>query len=289
MHCLASGGTGCRAGVAVTAQQGPVTRALRGFANEDRGDRGGSHRELAERICRACVAGTGVDGAAMSVLTATEHRVTLSGTDATAARLEDLQFTLGEGACIEAATSGRPVLIPDLHDHVLTTCWPVFATAVTEQTLVRALFALPLQLGTINVGVLDLYRGTPGPLRGPELRDLVAAVDTATVLLLGAHTRDDTDDPPDLPPDDTPSPDERQNGRLDGQQTGRLDRDRLDRLWSNRAEVHRATGMILVQLDVPGPDAFARLRAYAFARQRPLGEVARDVLAGRLVFTEDMD
>ena len=38
----------------------------------------------------------------------------------------------------------------------------------------------------------------------------------------------------------------------------------------------------------PAQDAFVRLRAYAFAHDRPLSEVARDVVARRLVFSEDM-
>ena len=57
---------------------------------------------------------------------------------------------------------------------------------------------------------------------------------------------------------------------------------------SDRAEVHQATGMILAQLGIPAQDAFVRLRAYAFAHRRPLGDVARDVVARRLVFAEDM-
>ena len=172
------GGRRPGAGATVVAELGPLSRALLGLGVND------SHL-LAGRICRLCVEGLQVDGAAMSLLTATEARETLSVTDATAAIVEDLQFTLGEGACIEAAVNGRPVLVPDLHDRGLTTRWPVFAAAVAEQTDARALFALPLQLGTINLGVLDLYRTAPGPLRGDELRDVVAAVDTATVMLLG--------------------------------------------------------------------------------------------------------
>ena len=60
-------------------------------------------------------------------------------------------------------------------------------------------------------------------------------------------------------------------------------------MWIDRAEVHQATGMVLVQLDITPKDAFARLRAYAFAQRRPLSDVARDVVARRLVFTDDMD
>jgi hypothetical protein len=268
--------------------------------------RDGDDHLLAGRICRACVVDLQVDGAAMSLLTATEARETLSATDVTAATVEELQFTLGEGACIEAAVSGRPVLIPDVHDHELTARWPVFASAVAEQTDVRALFALPLQLGTVNLGVIDLYRTTPGPLRGDELRDVVAAVDTATVMLLGvsAWTSDDHSDGQhsDGQNSDGQHPGgQRAHGRhpdglpVDGQHTdgesGAAHRGNAawwDGLHSDRAEVHQATGMILAQLDIPAQDAFVRLRAYAFADRRPLGEVARDVVARRLVFTEDM-
>jgi hypothetical protein len=248
----------------VRVEPGPVTLALLAIDRD-----GADGRELARHICKACVAGLGVDGAAMSLLTASAHRETLSATDATAAVLEDLQFTLGEGACLEAATTGSPVLVPDIHDEVRAPRWPVFAAAVAEQTDVRALFALPLQLGTINVGVLDLYRDTPGPLLGHELRDMVAATDTAMLMLLGAHT-----------------PWESDAVRTDGQRTNGQHEEGL---WIDRAEVHQATGMVLAQLDIPAEDAFARLRAYAFANRRLLREVARDVVGRRLVFTEDMD
>ena len=240
----------------MAAGTGPVTRALLAIP------RGGADdRELARDICTAYVAGITVDGAAMSLLTGSALRETLSASDATAATLDDLQFTLGEGACLEAASSGLPVLIPDIHDRVDAARWPVFAAAVAEQTGVRALFALPLQLGTINVGVLDLYRETPGPLLGHELRDVSAATDAAMLLMLAAHPRPELDEggPPD------------EDRRID------------------RVEVHQATGMVLVQLAVPAEDAFARLRAYAFAQRRPLNDVARDVVARRLVFTDEMD
>ena len=244
-------------------QQGPVSRALLAIAGDEVDD-----REVARSICQACVADVDVDGAALSLLTASASRELLSATDPTAAVLEDLQYTLGEGACIDAASSGRPVLVPDVHDHGLTSRWPVFAAAVAEQTDAQALFALPLQLGTINLGVLDLYRARPGPLRGSELRDVIAATGSATLLMLATqmhatrmHAERDTHD-------------------------GGPDRDEL---IGDRAEVHQATGMVLVQLGVSAQDAFVRLRAHAFARRRPLSQVARDVVARRLVFTDDME
>ena len=56
---------------------------------------------------------------------------------------------------------------------------------------------------------------------------------------------------------------------------------------AHQAQVHQATGMIIVQLGVPAETAFARLRAYAYAHDRPLGEVARDVVQRRMRFDPD--
>lgn len=258
----------------MTADRDSLVHALLVLARDDVGA-----TELAARICRACVVGTAVDGAAISLLTASVHPETLAATDATAATLEDLQYTLGEGACIDAAVSGRPVLVSDIHDPVRTARWPMFAGAVAEQTSVRALFALPLQLGTINLGVLDLYRDTPGPLREPALSDVVAATDTATVLLLGRELVVRTDRDADGQPSHV-------RDTLNGTPYEVPD---WDGLSDGRAEVHQATGMILAQLGIPAQDAFVRLRAYAFAHRRPVTEVARDVVARRLVFTAGME
>lgn len=235
------------------AEPGPATRALLSIVRDGTEESG-----LAEQICRACVEGLGVDGAAISVLTDSPSRETLCATDAAAARVEELQYTLGEGPCIEAATSGRPVLVPDVEEAAGQDRWPMFAASVVEQTLVGALFALPLQLGTINLGVLDLYRGARGPMTGGVLRDAMRAADMAAMMLLGLRT-----DPG------------------DGQW--------WEQSWASHAEVHQATGMIIAQLGVGAEEAFARLRGYAFSSEQLLGDVADDVVARRLRFAEEMD
>lgn len=237
------------------ADAGTVTRALLELTRDDVND-----RDLAGLICQACVNGLDVDGAAISLLTASVSRETLWATDATAELLEDLQFTLNEGACMEAATSGNPVLVADLHHGTEATRWPIFAAAVAEQTRVAALFALPLQWGAVNLGVLDMYRFAPGALSELQRRDALAAADIAALIMLGQRT-----DPGD-----------------DGEGGW------LDPALGNRAEVHQATGMVIVQLGISATDAVARLRAHAFVHRRLLIDVARDVVARRLVFTRDM-
>ena len=48
--------------------------------------------------------------------------------------------------------------------------------------------------------------------------------------------------------------------------------------------VHQAAGMVAAQLDVSVGQALVRLRAYAFANDRSLTEVARDVVERTLRF-----
>jgi GAF domain len=236
------------------AELGPVTRTLLGLVRD-----GTDEEILAARICQACVEGLDVDGAAISVLTTSVFRQTLWATDPVAECLEDLQFTLDEGACMEAAGTGNPVLVPDLGQGTETARWPIFAAAVAERTGARALFALPLQLGAVNLGVLDLYRLLPGPLDDAQWRDALSAAETAALMLLGQRT-----------------------DRGDGMGGW------LDESLGLRAEIHQATGMVLVQLGVSAADALARMRAHAFVHRRLLIDIARDVVGRRLVFTEDM-
>jgi hypothetical protein len=50
--------------------------------------------------------------------------------------------------------------------------------------------------------------------------------------------------------------------------------------------VHQASGMVAAQLEVDVGQALIRLRAYAFGHDRPLAEVAKDIVARRLRFDD---
>jgi hypothetical protein len=259
------------------AELGVVTRSLLAIAREVVAD----DRGLAERIGQSCVDGLEVDGGSISLLTATESRQTLWASDPLGELLEDLQFSLGEGACMEAAATGRPVLVPDLHHSLEAARWPMFAAAVAERTRVRALFALPLQWGSINLGVMDLYRVAAGGLSSAQYRDAISAADTAALMMLGQRT--------------DPHPARQQEpGRQDDPEVaddgphGDSPDQWLEHAVGHRAEIHQATGMVLAQLGISATEALARLRGYAFVEQRLLIDVARDVVARRLRFTEEM-
>lgn len=263
------------------AELGAVTRSLLAIARDLVAD----DRGLAAQIGQSCIDGLGVDGGSISLLTATESRQTLWASDPVGELLEDLQFSLGEGACMEAASTGRPVLVADLHHCTETTRWPMFAAAVVERTRVRALFALPLQWGSINLGVMDLYRVAAGGLSRAQYRDAISAAEMAALMMLGQRTA-----PHPVRPDDP--------GHRDGHDfTGDIHPARddgdgyeqwLEHAVGHRAEIHQATGMVLAQLGISATEALARLRGYAFVEQRLLIDVARDVVARRLRFTEEM-
>jgi hypothetical protein len=177
-------------------------------------------------------------------------------------QLAELQLTLGEGPCHDVMASAAPVLAGDLGDAEFTGRWPAFTPAAC-QLGAGAVFAFPLIVGAIRAGVLGLYRGAPGPLPGRQLGDLLILADAATVLLLGSVHGDAGDG---------------DGAAVDGQAPD---------LALHRAEIDQATGMLTVQLDVTAAEAFVRLRAYAYAQDRRLADVAGDIVARRLRLGRD--
>ena len=117
--------------------------------------------ELADRLVEDCVRSIPVTGAALMLVDDSGPAGMVAATDGTAAAIEELQFTTGEGPCVDASRTGRPVLVPDLArtGHAR---WPGF-TAGAAGTGAAAVFALPLRVGVIRVAVLELYRDPPAP------------------------------------------------------------------------------------------------------------------------------
>jgi hypothetical protein len=210
--------------------------------------------------CAAAVSGVGVDGAGVTMMAGTTARETMHATDEIAARLEELQLTLGQGPCVDTFAERGPVLAADLSAPEYLTRWPAFTPAALDRGA-RAVFALPLQIGAMHLGVLDLYRVRPVGLGAEELADALTFADTMGMLLLevAAGTQ------PEM---------------------AELAWQRDDPI-AHPAQVHQATGMIIAQLGLSAEAAFARLRAYAYAHDRPLGDVARDIVERRLRFDAD--
>ncbi|TCC01934.1 ANTAR domain-containing protein [Kribbella soli] len=215
---------------------------------------------LPEQLCRACAVAVPVSGVGLALMTSTGHGGTITATDRRASMMEDLQATLGEGPCLDASNDGQPVLQSDLAA-TGPARWPGFAAAALDAG-VAAVFAFPLQVGAIRLGVLDLYRDTTGSLDRPQLAEALAFAEAATTILLSLQDKATPGEP--LHP-------------------------QLAEAVESRREIHQATGMVSVQAGVGLTDALLRLRAHAFSSERSLIEVAKDVVDRRLRFQPEDD
>ena len=225
--------------------------------------RGG--RVSAGDACAAAVAAVEVSGAWLIAARGAEAGHLMRVTDEVSELLAELQLTLGEGPGPDAAASGGPVLASDLDEVGAIRRWPAFAPAAC-QAGAAAIFAFPLQVGAIRAGVMGLYRERPGSLSAFQLGDALVFADTATLLLLDAQ-------------------DQTAGEAAAGSGPGGQPPD----LALHRAEIDQATGMLTEQLGVGIAEAFIRLRAYAYAHDRGLSDLARDIVARRLRLSPDRD
>jgi hypothetical protein len=208
------------------------------------------------RMCGAATQALSAAGIGVSVMTDKGIRGATAASGPASERIEELQFILGEGPCMDAFASRHPVLISDLA--TADGRWPFYAPAARQDGL-RAVFAFPLQIGAVRLGVLDVFRERTGPLTDDELIDALAFADVTVTALL-----------------------DRQDGEEDV--PGGFGLDDAD---GYRAELFQAQGMIMVQLGSNLAEAMSRIRAYAYAEDRRLGDVARDIVARRLRFDAD--
>lgn len=216
----------------------------------------------ADRLCEACVDLFAVDAAAISLVFDGANTGTLGASGERARAYDELQFTLGEGPCLETVARRSPVLVVDLADPDEAR-WPAYAPAMLAHDI-RGVFALPVLLAGEHLGALDLFRHGPGVLDEDDLAGALVAAELAEmpVLDLLSHSL----------------------------QTALTDP--VGDVWDElsmitRSEVSQATGMLVAQLGVEPAEALVRLRAHAYATGRSASEVARDILDRRLRLDAD--
>ncbi|MEO8262338.1 MAG: GAF and ANTAR domain-containing protein [Pseudolysinimonas sp.] len=215
-----------------------------------------SDTSTAAELCDLYVDNVPVSGASITVFRNPGTQSTICTSNEIAAQLDELQFDLGEGPRWEAARSGRPTGSDDVSSETHPD-WPVFGRAAAELG-VGALFSFPIRIGTVLLGVADLYRLTPGALDDAATSRALSI--SHRVAVPAAETARRSADSP-LSEEGRTAP-------------------------ALRREVHQATGMILVQLDVDADVAFGLLKAHAFAQSRSVEDVSHDVVARRIDFRE---
>jgi len=203
-----------------------------------------------------------IDAAAISLIFSGVTSGTLGSSDAAARAYDELQFTIGEGPCLDSVATRAPVLEPDLAKPN-SVRWPLYRPALLDHKI-RGVFAIPVVLAGEFVGALDLFRVRPGELPVDQLAGAVVAAELAGAPLLDVMHSD------------------LQAAVNDPASDAWADLNAL-----GRAEVSQATGMLVAQLEVDPAEALVRLRAHAYATNRSATEVARDILDRRLRLEAD--
>ncbi|MGA0568320.1 GAF and ANTAR domain-containing protein [Rathayibacter sp. KR2-224] len=194
-----------------------------------------------------------ISGVAVSTLGNLVAPETVCATDGHAAKLDELQFDLGEGPCWDAVSSQQPVIEEDIRDSPKGS-WPAFVEAI-QSTPVRAMYAFPLTLGPLHIGAVDLYRKAPGVLADGELAEAIGLAETTARLVLRRVLLSLSE------------PAEAAVPRY------------------SRQQFHQATGAVIAQLGVSAEDAALVIRAHAYATGRSVQDIAEDILAFRLDFS----
>lgn len=212
----------------------------------------------ADRLCEACVELLEVDGASISLIRGGATQGTFGSSGELSRMLDELQFTYGQGPCLDAVEQNRPVAAQDL-DAPGEDRWPALAEAVLGHGI-RAMYALPVTVASTPIGALDLFRHRHGPLEGPALTGGLWAAGLAALPLLDLM-----------------------NAEVDWQAAGDREEGWEQLASLERVEVYQATGVLISALEVGAADAVALLRAHAISSGLTASEVAYRVLDRRIV------
>ncbi len=213
---------------------------------------GGKAIWSAARICELCPDIVGANGAGVMLMSGDIPRGSLCTTNDVSHLIEELQYTLGEGPCVDAYRQDKVVAEPDLANPV-TRRWFAFSPPALDAG-VRAVFGFPLRVGTVRLGALNVYREWPGPLSDDEHADALVLADLAARWVLEAQAG---------APSDAVA-------------------EELEIGADFHFVVHNAAGMVSVQEGISVTEALIRLRAFAFGSDRLLADVAQDVVGRRL-------
>jgi ANTAR domain len=199
-----------------------------------------------------------LEGAAISTIADFLGNETVSASGPLAARLDELQFDLGEGPCWDAMRTGKTILEPDVRSRPNGN-WPAFSQAISEHS-VGAIYAFPLAFGPLKLGAMELFSGMPRELTSREERQGGVLAGLISRIVLDRAIRR-ADEPDILGAEDQFS----------------------------RRLIHQATGMVLAQLDTSAEDARLLIQGHAFARNRSMRDIAEEIIERRLDFSNQTD
>jgi GAF domain-containing protein len=168
------------------------------------------------------------------------------------ARLAELfQIQNDEGPCLDSYRTGQPVVVADIGAPQAAVRWPRFAAAATSMGF-ASVHAIPMRLRDQTIGTLNLFGSKPDGLDPAVARAARALVDVATIGILQERAT-------------------REKELVAGQ---------LQAALTSRVIIEQAKGILAERLSVTPDQAFVMLRHYSRDNNRPLTQLASEVISG---------
>jgi GAF domain-containing protein len=204
-----------------------------------------------DRAVRACVDLFGVTGSGLMIADEQNTLRYVVSSDEPGRVLEEVQSRTGQGPCVDTFVYGRPVRTDDLTNE---TRWPDSWARMADLG-VRAVLGVPVNLGGVTVGSLNVYRDHPYEWDRSEQEALVRYSEVLEVTLrtaVATHSATEL-------------------------------ADQLQYALDNRVVIERAVGFVMARADVDAVTAFNVLRTGARSQRRKVADIARQVLdTGRI-------
>ncbi len=191
-----------------------------------------------------------LDASAVGLLLADEHRRLqfMAASDESSRLLELFQLQNREGPCLDAFTTGAPVVNADLR-HAATR-WPRFAPHAAAAGF-ASVHAFPLRLRAEVIGAMNVFGTVPGAaLDDTDAQIVQALADVAAIGLLQERAISH----------------------------GEVLTEQLQGALNSRIIVEQAKGAIAQAHGVTVDAAFVSIRAYARRRNQRLSEVAQTIV-----------
>lgn len=171
--------------------------------------------------------------------------------------VELFQIQSDEGPCRDCFHDGVPVSTLNLAED--GDRWPRFAPVAAAAGF-RAAHAIPLRLRGHVLGAMNLFQTEPVAMSPADVAVAQALADVATIAVLQSRAARDS----------------------------QMVADQLEEALNTRVAIEQAKGVMAERLGCTTDQAFTRLRRRARSDSRRLGDVAQDVIDGKLRTDADL-
>ncbi|NEM07089.1 GAF and ANTAR domain-containing protein [Geodermatophilus normandii] len=181
-----------------------------------------------------------------------DHPTTAAFTGPLAEQLDETQYQLGHGPCLEAAIGGLLIVIPDVRTE---TRWPAYVPALLQRGALSAL-AAPLPAPYVAAG-LNVYARTAEAFTADDRSALVQFAGYAAAV----------------------------QTNMDALQDARDLAEHLQKALASRAVIEQAKGILMERHKLTAEQAFRMLADTSMRINRKVRDLAEDLVhTGELVF-----